>query len=379
MATALLEAAQALREAAERHDARSHRASQGLACGATLSAPDEHRIEQLRNCAQRSIKVVFHSSEHRRGAAVLLRDVTADAVVRTSQFFSKFGEVQSARRRQRNGSLNGECDVAILFATDEPAERFVEYAAREGMSVEIQRTASSACGKRTRNDFTEPECAHWLSEMVNDSPAPKRSPTHNAGGRESLLRELDGITPQGGTAAVSSKAQSETTKQQVRQRKQLPQQGHQGVPLSNDGKVIKRKRILLEQPGRPPAIATDINADLAEQASAKAEFMDAVKEEHARSIVHPVNWGLSANAAREAAAAAEAAVANMRAGLDISLEDMSLDCASEYDDIANATLSNAERADSILAGHCAYQYLHTRDTKFHASGGCHASGSCEVV
>ena len=46
----------------------------------------------------------------------------------------------------------------------------------------------------------------------------------------------------------------------------------------------------------------------------------------------------------------------MRAGLDLSLEDMSLDCASEYDDIVNEAMSAtdyAEYAESILAGQSA--------------------------
>lgn len=341
MASALLEAAQALQEAAQLHQQKT-----GVAATAAQKAhawpdaaqtvPNEHRREQLRNYAQRSIKVVFDAGERRHGAAVLLRNVAAGAVERTSQFFSKFGEVQSAQRRKRNGSAHGECDVVIFFATDEPAERFVAYAAREGMPVEIQRTASSACGKRTRNDVTGPECAHWLSEMVNNRPAQKRAATHSDG-QDSLLRELDAIAVQRSVAGELGTAPGDPAHQEM-------------CSPNSDGMLIKRKRIHFEQPERPAANSSDENVNLAEHAATKADFLDALKEEHAKSIVHPANWGLSADAARQAAAAAEAAVANMRAGLDLSLEEMTLDCATEYDDIANETLSAHDRAESIIAG-----------------------------
>ncbi len=346
MASALLEAVQVLQQAAQLHQQKADYGLDATAAqrdhawpDAAQAVPDEQRREQLRNYAQRSIKVVFDAGERRHGAAVLLRNVAAGAVERTSQFFSKFGEVQSAQRRKRNGSAHGECDVVIFFATDEPAERFVAYAAREGMPVEIQRTASSACGKRARNDITDPECAHWLSEMVNNRPTQKRPATHNDDGRASLLRELDAIAVQRSVAGELGKVPGDPA--------------HQQCSPSSDGKLIKRKRIHFEQPERPAANFSEEDADFTEHAAAKAEFLDAVKEEHAKSIVHPANWGLSADAAREAAAAAEAAVANMRAGLDLSLDDMTLDCASEYDDIANETLSAHDRAESIIAGQSA--------------------------
>ena len=344
MASALLEAVQVLQQAAELHQTGPATSQMAPACDAAQTVPDEHRRNQLRNCAQRSIKVMIDAGEQRRGA-VLLRNVAADAVVRTSQFFSRFGQVQSAQQRRSNGSVNGECDVVIAFATDEPAERFVEYAAREGMPVEIQRTGSSALGKRARNDFAEPECAHWLSEMVHDGPAQKRAATRSDDGRDSLFWALDAVTARSTVATKFGKSLCEFDHQQMRS-------------PSSDGKLIQRKRIQFEQPSRPPTIADNVGAcaEAAAQASAKAEFLDAVKEEHARSIVHPVHWGLSADAAREAAAAAEAAVANMRAGLELSLDDMSLDCASEYDAIANEAMSAtdyAEYAESILAGQSA--------------------------
>ena len=155
--------------------------------------------------------------------------------------------------------MNGECDVVIAFATDEPAERFVEYAAREGMPVEIQRTGSSACGKRARNDFAEPECAQWLSEMVNDGPAQKRAAIRSDDGRDSLFWALDAVTARSTGATQLVKALGESTHQQMRS-------------PSSDGKLIKRKRIQFEQPSRPPAIADKVgaDADVAEQASAKA-------------------------------------------------------------------------------------------------------------
>lgn len=96
--------------------------------------------------------------------------------------------------------------------------------------------------------------------------------------------------------------------------------------------TIKRKHIHLEQPSHPPQ-HEKAQFMCAVAAEAKAEFMSAVQEEHARSIVQPSNWGLDADAARIAAAAAEAAVAKMRAGsgFDISFDDLTLDSSSEGD------------------------------------------------
>jgi hypothetical protein len=355
MATALLEAAQRLREVEGNNNAPKDDACGRLKVLTTRNFPDEHRLDQLRSCARRSIKVLFDS----RGAAVLLRNVTADAVQRTSHFFSKFGDVQSAQRRTRSGSPKGLCDVVIMFATGAPAERFIEYAAKEGMPVDIKRTASCASAKRPRNEYSEPECAQWLSEMVNDSPLQKRPAVLSSDGddtRQSLLHELDAIA-----SGVTPQATDESVKQQKSQQKSQPEQQPGQQPSTDDGK-IKRKRIQLEQPSRPPVAAASLYVTGGDEA--RAEFMDALKEEHARSIVHPSNWGLSAEAARVAAAAAEAAVANMRSGVDISLDEMSLDSASEYDDVGSNEIPGNGDLDSILAVHSCVSFevaLHNVD------------------
>jgi hypothetical protein len=98
------------------------------------------------------------------------------------------------------------------------------------------------------------------------------------------------------------------------------------VDQIKDADKIKRKHIHLEQPSHPPE-HEKAQFMAAVAAEARAEFMAAVQEEHARSIVHPDNWGIDADAARIAAAAAEAAVETLRAGsgFEISFDDMTLD------------------------------------------------------
>lgn len=101
------------------------------------------RREQLRTYAQRSIRVVLGGGGQsgKQNAAVLLRGVSGDAVYRTTQFFRRFGDVESAQQRPRSPSSR-DCDVVIMFATGAPAERFIQYAAKEGMPLEIQRNGA---------------------------------------------------------------------------------------------------------------------------------------------------------------------------------------------------------------------------------------------